>query len=78
MSYIIKDNYEAKGSSNMPKSKMYNFSREEIKLAVDSSQTFKECLEKLGYKTGKNIITLKKIISEQNLENEFFQLLKIC
>lgn len=58
----------------MRKSKMYNFSREEIKLAIDSSQTFKECLEKLGFRTGKNIITLKKIISEQKLENEFAQL----
>lgn len=53
---------------------MYNFSREEIKLAIDSSQTFKECLEKLGFRTGKNIITLKRIISEQKLENEFTQL----
>ena len=48
----------------MPKSKMYNFSREEIKLAIDSSQTFKECLEKLGYQGYKNITTLKKVIDE--------------
>lgn len=53
---------------------MYNFSREEIKLAIDSSQTFKECLEKLGFKNGKNIITLRRIVSEQELDNEFIQL----
>lgn len=58
----------------MRKSRMYDFSREEIKLAIDSSQTFKECLEKLGFKNGKNIITLKKIVSGQKLENEFAQL----
>lgn len=53
---------------------MYNFSREEIKLAIDSSQTFKECLEKLGYKGYKNITTLKNVVDYYNLTGEFEEL----
>jgi len=58
----------------MKKSRMYDFSKEEIKCAIDSSKTFKECLEKLGFKNGKNGITLRKIIKEFNLEEESFKL----
>lgn len=56
--------------SNMNRSKMYDFSREEIKLAIESSNTWKKCLETLGFSNYKNIVTLRKVIEEYGLEEE--------
>lgn len=55
----------------MRKSRLYNFSREEIGNAINSSNTRQELLEKLGFKHSGNFVTLNKIINEYNLTEDY-------
>lgn len=55
----------------MRKSRIYNFSKEEIKSAIESSNTKKEVLTKLGFEHTGNFTTLNRIIIEYGLQEEY-------
>lgn len=55
----------------MKKSRIYNFSKEEIKSAIESSNTRKELLSKLGFEHTGNFATLDKVIIEYGLQEDY-------
>lgn len=58
-----------KGEIIMAKTKIDNFSKEELQEIINSSESYREILEKLGYcKSGGSLNTLKKKCQELNID----------
>lgn len=54
-------------------SKIYNLSKEELQELLNKSSTYMEILRYVGIKTSSSIVTLKRIISEYNLDTKMFE-----
>lgn len=52
----------------MGRSKIYNYSKEELQLILDSSNSYVEVLRKVGVNGSSSTTTLKRIIQEYNLD----------
>lgn len=57
----------------MPKAKWKNFTDEELIQFVNQSISFSEVAKKLGYTSGSGINTIKKILTEKNIDTSHFK-----
>lgn len=63
------EKYFNKGAIILAKSKIDNFSKEELQAIINSSNSYREILEKLGYcKSGASLNTLKKKCQNLNID----------
>lgn len=56
----------------MGKSKIYNYTKEELQELLDTSNSYTDILHKIGICGGSSIDTLKRIIKEYNLSEDLF------
>lgn len=54
----------------MKKSKMYNYSKDELQEILDNSSSYIDAVRKMGMIGTSNIVTLKRIIGEYNLSTD--------